>query len=330
MLLFLPLGHIENLSIGLSFWYALQGIALVAGAWVLARALLPKDGWPAFALVLALALALPATHDNVANAQTSFLALFVVALAFAGRTTPLGAVWQLFAVWIKPYAIALFLVDVIRAQWRRLGVAAVAAVASLVVAAALFGPQTVVTYVRSNPASREPTFAFYEIVNQSLLAGVLRTQQPPPAHVSLLDEPVYLLLALVAVGVSAALFGRARRTEDLPFAIALLVGLLVYPATLASYGVVLVVPLFILWSRYERLPGGAPAIVVLTLLVTVAQGPLKFGLGANLVTWLYCVVALGMEIPRKRSIVASRDADLVGRDVGEVGPLLGTPISESN
>ena len=59
--------------------------ALAAAAWVLARTLMPDDGWRGALLVLALVAALPASLMNVNNAQTNFILLLLVALALRDR-----------------------------------------------------------------------------------------------------------------------------------------------------------------------------------------------------------------------------------------------------
>jgi hypothetical protein len=291
--LFLPLGFIASVPAGLALWYVVQFGALAGAAWVLARAFLPDDGWRGALLVLALVAALPASLMNVDNAQTNFILLLLVALALRDRTRPAGAVWEMLAVWVKPYAAVLLVLDVVRLQWRRLLVAAITAAVSLAGAALVLGPTTLASYVRSNPATREPAYAFTEFVNQSLLAIVLRTHAALPPHVSALHEPLYVAGALLLAGLTIALCVRTGSRSEAAFATTLLLGLIVYPGALSSYGLVLIVPFLILWRGRDAFPGRAATVAAILALAIVLQSDrFELGFEANLLTWFACAYLL--------------------------------------
>jgi hypothetical protein len=290
MALFVPLGFLHDFSLALVLWYAVQFGALVLASIVLARALFPGDGPAAALLVVAVVLALPATTVNVYDAQTHFVALLFVALAYAGRNGRAGAVWQALAVWVKPFAAALFIADIVRSRTQRLLIAALVFVCSIVVAAIAFGTAAVSSYVLSNPSQREPGSAYFEGVNQSLLAVILRGTHQAPDRLSIAHEPLYLGLSLVLIALTAYLCLRAPAGSAFAFGLALALGLLLYPGTLESYGVALVVPILILWSRRARLPFGTAGIAVFAGLVVLLQ---QFGgFAANAVVWCACAYAL--------------------------------------
>ena len=290
--LFLPLGYIHNLSIGLALWYGVEFVALGAAAWILARYFMPEQHRRAAVLIVAIVMALPSTQVNLGNAQTNFLLLFAIALVFVQRRLLQSAVWLTLAIWIKPYVGILFLLDIIRGQWRRLLVAATTVVVSFGVAALILGPTTMLTYVRSNPGGREPAFAFVESVNQSLLAVILRSQTNVPVHVSVLHEPIFIGIALVMLAVTTFLCFRASRNSDLAFGLSLLLGMLVYPGTLASYGIMLILPLLIVWRSRDRLPGNCWTVIIATACVTIAQGTFASIFAGNLALWLFCAGAM--------------------------------------
>ncbi len=287
--LFLALGSIDSVPLGLALWYAVQFAALAGAAWILGRTLFPAGGWRSAPFVLALILALPASLMNVYDAQTNFLLLLLVALALRGRARAAGAIWEVLAVWVKPYAVALLLLDLLRNKRRRLLVAAVTALASLAAAALLLGPAALSNYVLANPAAREPSFAFVEGVNQSLLAIVLRTHAVLPAHISAAHEPLYLAGAAILTAVTAVLCARATGAAEVAFAAMLLLGLIVYPGTLSSYGVVLVVPLAVLWRHREAFPGGPAGVAALVAVAVLLQSDLlQRGFASNLTLWAAC------------------------------------------
>jgi hypothetical protein len=316
MALFLPLGFIHGVAAGLSLWYGVQFAALAGAAWVLGRAFWPDLGWRGPALVLGIAAALPASLMNTGDAQTNFIALLLVALAFATLGTPRGAVWSALAIWVKPYTAALLAADLARRNWRRLGVAAATIVGSLAASVVLVGPAAFATYLRANPAGREPAFAFVEVVNQSLLAAVLRLQGALPDHVSALHEPLYLIAAAMLAGATIVLCARPNVPADAAFAASLLLGLIVYPGALSSYGVVVLVPLLVLWRNRAAFPGGALAVAGLTgLAVLLQSAPIQRGLEANAIVWAACAYLLvaGRETRADRAPAAGQVAAGVAR-----------------
>jgi hypothetical protein len=287
--LFLPLGFIPSLSIGLALWYAVQFAALGGAAWVLARTFMPADGWRSAGLVLAIIVALPPAIANVGDAQTNFLLLLLVALALQTGATARGAVWQALAIWVKPFTAALFLVDALRGRWNRLIVGGLTVLGSVAVGALIVGPASVMTYLRSNPAGREPGFAFVEIVNQSLLAVVLRLHAVLPQHISPLHEPLYLAGALFFVAVTLALCVQPGVSSDVAFGASLLLGLIVYPGTLSSYGVIVAIPLLIVWKYRETFPGRTLTVCgIIALTVFLESLWLQRGFEASVVAWIAC------------------------------------------
>jgi hypothetical protein len=289
MALFLPLGFIDNMSIGLALWYGAQFAALGAAAWILARTFMPAAGWRSALLVLAVIVALPTSLMNVAEAQMQFLLLLIVALALRDRGTAAGAVWEMLAVWVKPYTAVLLLLDLVRAQWRRLLVACATAFASLVAGVFLVGPAAFASYFRTNPATREPSFTFVEVYNQSLLANVLRLHAVLPQPVSIAHEPLYLATALIFALLTIVLCVRAPRKSEVAFASMLLLGLIVYPLTWTAYGVMIIIPLLVLWRERDSLPGrAATAATVIGAAVLLQSDWLQRGFEANVLMWFAC------------------------------------------
>jgi hypothetical protein len=291
--LFLPLGFIDRVRAGLAIWYGVQFAALLGAAWVLARTFMPAEGWRSVLLILALVATLPATLMNVDNAQTNFILLLLVALALRDRGSSGGAIWEMLAVWVKPYTAALLLLDAVKRQWRRLLVAVLTAAASFAAVALVLGPATLTSFMRANPAAREPAYAFTEYLNQSLLAIVLRLHGALPQHVSALHEPLYVAGALLLAGLTAVLCARTTAESEAGFAATLLLGLIVYPGTLSSYGVVLAVPFLVLWRNRNAFPGRSGTVAALIAVAVVLQsGLLQRGFEANILTWLACLYLL--------------------------------------
>lgn len=290
--LFLPAG-IDDVSRGLAWWYAAQLPAFAVALGALQRAFFPRDGARGAALIAALVLMLPALSGNTAHAQTNVVLLALVALAFLWRGRTRGACLGALALWVKPYAAALVLCDLAAGRTRRAAVWFLTILLSLAASLALVGSATFATYLRSNPALREPSSVFIENVNQSLLATVLRTTHATlGARVSFLHEPLYLVLAAALLAATVLLCRRYRQHDDLTFSLSLLLGLLVYPGTLDAYATVTVLPLLVLWSRRDSLPFGSSGAATLAGCVVLLQGPLHAGFFGNALLWLGCALAL--------------------------------------
>lgn len=291
--LFLPLGYVNSVPVGLAGWYVVQFAALAGAAWILARTFLPTGGWRSALLVLAAVAALPASLMNVNDAQTNFLLLLLIALAVSSQGTAGGAVWQALALWVKPYVAVFLLLDIVRKHWARLLVAAGTIVASFGTAAVVLGPAALKSYFEGNPSAREPAAAFVEVVNQSLLAIVLRLHAVLPDHVSLLREPLYLAGAAVFAGLTAFLCARTPDNPEVNFSAMLLLGLIVYPGALSSYGVVLIVPLLVLWRFRDAFPGRAATVAAIFAAAVLLQSTaLQRGFEANVLVWIACAYLL--------------------------------------
>lgn len=291
--LFYPLGYATSVPVALAVWYTAQFAALAAAAWILARLFFPADGRRAGLLLLAIVAALPATLQTVDNAQTNFIVLLLVALALRDRDAPGGAVWEVLALWVKPYAAALLLFDAVCGRRRRLLTALGAAALSFAGAALLLGPAALAAYVHSNPSSREPAFAFTEQVNQSLLALVLRMHAMPRVHVWALGEPLFVAASLVLASVTAVMCARTTHRSEAGFAVVLLLGLIVYPGTLSSYGVILAIPFLVLWRNRTAFPGGSATVAAILFAAVVLQGGVvQRSFAAYVLSWAACLYLL--------------------------------------
>ncbi len=288
--LVLPLGYAAHFGgTSLEIWFAVQFVALLAAALVLGRAALPDEGPGAALLVLALTLSMPALATDTGYAQTNSLCLLFVALAYAGRNANWGPIFTVLALWVKPYAGVLLLADLARLRLRRLGIACVALALSLGAAFAFLGPKTMLAYVVAGPIGREPAYVYAE--SSSLLGVLLRLAGAghlPAAAV----QPLYLALAVLLAAATLVLCARAPKGDALAFCLALLLGLLLYPGAGASYGIVQIVPLLVLWNLRERLPGNALGVGALITLSIFLQRHIQSGFSPNALLWAYCGYAM--------------------------------------
>jgi hypothetical protein len=184
---------------------------------------------------------------------------------------------------------------VICRRWGTLAWAALSGTLIWLASLALLGPSTFLTYFSSPPTSRVPQWAYVEPINQSLLAMVLRGRTHWASTGSPVTEPWFLALGAALAVATIWLAYQARRCRpELGLALSLVMGLLLYPGTLAHYALVLVIPLLTIWALRDDLPGKALGLAILAGLiyglVGFAQGNTVFV--AHLLTWISLALAI--------------------------------------
>jgi len=273
--LFLPLGWLGYHGAA-ALWAAVNLVILLADAYLLWRLFADGGRRDLLALLAAAAILfkLPATPQTIDFLQSNFIALLAVLLLLKDRDNARGGLWLALAFMAKPFLGLMFVYALLRRKW----VAALVGAGSLVLVAIgswiVLGTQTMVTYVANSPYSRQPSWVFTEKTNQSLLATILRATrwagEYPPTH-----NPVYLALSAALIAVTVALILRARDRDDWAFALALLVGLLVYPGTQFFYSDLLIIPALMLWnlSRPSTIASAAVLVFITAEFIAIAQTP---------------------------------------------------------
>ena len=298
MFLFLPLGWV-GLRTAAVAWFVVHGLVLIGNVGLVWQLFLHQRRRWGLALALALLLMLHATELTFNYAQTNSLLLLFVLLFWKDRKQPRVGVWLACAIVVKPIAIVLGLVLVLHRHWRALVMAAGTFALICLMAAAAFGPNVFMQFVFSGPTTRQPNWVYGEAVNQSLSAVILRTAGPIPATGLPLMQPVFIGLAAAMTALSAWLIWRLPRNQgEWAIAIALSLGLLIYPATLNHYSMLLVPPLLLMWQSRQALVAVIRSITgqrVGLLLIAAFIGAVyfwvvyRYGLTtfvANLLVWL--------------------------------------------
>jgi hypothetical protein len=87
----------------------------------------------------------------------------------------------------------------------------------------------------------------------------------------------------------------------------LMLGLIVYPGALSSYGVVLIVPLLVLWRHREKFAGGGATVAAIIAVAVDLQGGQR-GFVANLLVWGACAFLLVADRARNAGVVPAGSA----------------------
>jgi len=309
MLLFLPLGWVDDVRRAYLGWYVVQSLALVGCVGMLWRLLARSTGMTGLLATAAVTTTLAATAITFYLGQTHFLVLLLLLLSFSHRDRFAGGVWLALGLLLRPILLLMLVEPVLRRRWPPLLGLAATAVVTTIGALAAFGVDVMTGYL-SHGAGPVPPRMYGMAVNQSLLAvlvraGLLSPEGTPPA------DPVYL--AIVVAAVLATVFAVWRwhgRAPNPLLALLVCVALIIYPQTLDHYAVMLLPALLVLWC--SRTLAGSALAAAAVILIGV-HGHLRT-LGLVFVAILVCTAGVVW-----RCLVES--ANVPGNPVGDAtGP----------
>ena len=295
MLLVGPLGLL-SLRAAAFCWYLLLGTALVACIVALRRTFFPDGSRVELATVAALVLLFRPTYLTVAFGQTSFLTLLALIALWRTRDRPLSGVFLAAGTLVKPIFAFFVLYPLLRRNWRALALAAATGGLLSVITVVLFGPQVFLTYFTSNPIQRAPTSMYNLHENQGLLAAMLRMTHYDFMHGTPLLYPPFVIAAALIVGLTTwAALRLPRERGALALALMVPAALLIYPQSLDHYAMLLLVPLFYVWTHRAEL-GLSTGFTV--ALLTGEYGIIRYDLGAieTLATFSLWLFLLGLAL----------------------------------
>lgn len=269
ILLFLPLGWF-SLQSGLVFWYVLQIAVLVGVIFLLWRSFLSDDGKLGLLVTAALTLLFYGTYQTIQLAQTGLLLLLLLLLYWHHSNSYKGGVFLALAILVKPLAVVFLLYPLLKRQGRIIAsaIGTLAVLSAIVII--LFGLNTFTSY---NPLSRMPALVYTELINQSLLSTILRLTHYDFSVKSPMTQPIFLIGVLSLVGISMwSIYRLPANARSWAIGLLIPLALLVYPATLTHYSVLLLPVFLMLWTQRTRVIGGAGLLIGFITLVYATIG----------------------------------------------------------
>jgi hypothetical protein len=305
ILLFVPLGFVHDVKLASIAWLVVMLAALLAGVVALARTYAGARAWDVTFAIVALGFALPATADNVAYHQTSFLAFVATVFAYRYRSSAIGGIAAGIAAIVKPYLGIVVLWFALRRRWNALAASLVTLAVASIASLPFIGPGALHDYVFDNPAKRYAPGMFAESEISSLYAVLLHAFHREASVVGPLHDPLFVAIAALATVATVWTIVRARAIDDdlsLPLGIAL--ALMLYPGSSSMYAIVLVPALVALAYRVRsrRAVAVATAIAMLFFIGNIIDGAWTFA--AFVVLWLVLAVALSRDANRARGGVS--------------------------
>ncbi|HKQ97219.1 MAG TPA: glycosyltransferase family 87 protein, partial [Candidatus Polarisedimenticolia bacterium] len=299
MLMLRPFGGLDP-GTGIVLWYLFHGAALGLCLWLLWKLILPQSGLTGLALATALLVGFRSTQTTLHLGQTHFVILAALLLYWRQRESAWGGWWLAVGAGTKPWVAMVLLLPLVRRRWRVIAGAVGGTLALFGAAALWFGPGMVMSYLSLGAVARMPTRYFSSVVNQSLLATILRLSvEKESIHLDPRQSPMALLLYVTIAGLltltTAWLIHRlGPRRDDLAFCLTLTLALLLYPGTLYHYAMMLLTPLFWMWARRDelRLPTPLATAIVTIPFVLVGSSHAQYNFVAIAFSWLaFAVIA---------------------------------------
>ena len=285
MFLFVPLGAFD-FATAHSLWMIFQLLCLAACIYFLWLIFFHRQDWESLLLSAALLLMLVPVQRTIYFGQTNFLTLLMLLLFLRGFPHARGGIWLALAIFTKLYTGILFLFLIGTRSFRLLA-GTLGAIAVLVVLALVaFGPDTFLTYFTANPIGERPDYLYVEPVNQSLLAAILRLQGIQTlSGGSPLFTPSFIVLALLLVTATITILWRSG-DNMLAYALVIVLGLLLYPAALSHYAVVLIIPVLATGTCVSQSNRYKIVSVLLCFAVYLLTNWQSTTVLASIVTWL--------------------------------------------
>jgi hypothetical protein len=138
----------------------------------------------------------------------------------------------------------------LKRNWGAIVYSLLTAIALSGLALLVFGKAPYLSYITDNPTHRRAPVTYYEDINQSLHAVLLRS-----GLISMDGSSAYMYIAGVILMLTAVylLFLVRKKLYDYILAVLILVALLLYPGTLNFYGVVLLIVIYQFFDEKNQL-----------------------------------------------------------------------------
>lgn len=304
-LLFFPLG-LFGLQTASLLWHGVLVLSIVVNIILLWRYFFPERTWHSLLFTSATVLAIPALSQTMSLGQTMFFSLILTILLLADLDKLRGGIWLALGVFIKPFFAVLGLYYLVRRQWKPIIAVIITGLVALFLSGIVFGFDTLSLYFTDNPNSQVPDYLYTQTVNQSLLATYLRTSGVEFVDTSPVFLPAFILIAGILTVITAVVAYLLPEKERLwGFYLILVLGLLVYPATLYFYSLVLLPLIFFLWQQRLSLPGNVWGIAIATIIIYVLTASNDTVFLAHLFCWILLLLIATYRIYLSRKTLAA-------------------------
>ncbi len=275
MIILYPLGWLD-LETSYYIWQSLLIIFMIAGIYLMLDIFSPgkENGNEKIILTLVithLIFLFPGITSSFRYSQTNPLLLFFLLLLLKRMNHWDAGIYLAIMMMIKPFAVFFGIWFLMNRRWNVILVATLSGVIILIITGIFFDFNVLVQYIISPPTDRMPEFVYFEPINKSLSAVVLRlhSEQLPFLN-QFVIKPILITISILLLGFTVLLSRRiAGMSTLLSFLVFIPFGLLVYPGSLAHYSLLLIpVILAIIHENYHEFD--KPLFLTLLIAIYIA------------------------------------------------------------
>jgi hypothetical protein len=241
----MPLGFLSYYN-ALIYWTFFNIIFAFGSIYLIYSMFFKKDKLNGLFLVVTLFCIFSPVRSTISFSQTNFILLFLLLLIRKYYNSKIAGVFLAIAIFTKPYMLIFGLFFFLTGRWKTIVCFLISSVLIVGSTVLIIGKQIFMSYFLNNPTVRIPKAVFSEPINQSLHAVLLR------ANLITMEKPyLYLIIALLVLSICFVyvLYLLKQKQYDFLWVVFLLVALLIYPATLDHYGVLL---LFVIFQFFQH------------------------------------------------------------------------------
>jgi Glycosyltransferase family 87 len=245
ILYFIPLGFL-SFKTALIAWTIFNLIFVYGCLYLLYGMFLKSDRLNGLLFASALFFILLPSLWTMSSAQTNFISLFLLLLMKKYWNSKFAGIFLALAFFTKPFMIIFIVLFMVRRNWNAIIYFMLTSVALCGLTAAIFGTAPFVSYIVDSPIGRLPKDLLAESTKQSLLAVLIRS-----GLISMNKTSIYAYISVAVLLVTGAylIFLVRRKLYDYIWALLVLIGLILYPNTQETYGVLL---LFIIFQFFDK------------------------------------------------------------------------------
>ncbi len=290
MIMLFPLGWFD-LETGYFIWQSILIIFLIAGFCLLLDIFSFKRnerGEKKILLTLVivhLILLFPGITSSFSYAQTNPILLFFLLLTLKRMHHWDAGIYLVIMIVIKPLAVLFAFYFLMKRRWNVIAAATVSGVIVLIITGVIFDFNVFVQYFVSPPTDRLPEFVYSETINKSLSAVLLRLHSSYPAFADqTVIKPLIIAISSILLLFTVLLSWRlAGKSSRLSFLIFIPFGLLVYPASLAHYSLLLIPVILVFREQYHSFE--RPVFLFLLITIYIVAGINMFYLNILLLSY---------------------------------------------
>jgi hypothetical protein len=312
--LFTPLGWFPRIQDAYIAYLIINVTVLAIIIFILNQMFMPDRSLDSILLTALMVLGLYQVFVTLSFGQTNLIILLLTLLFWRDQDNPRAGIWMGLIIGLK-LNFAIFLLYALVRRKRSVFLYTGAFLILLTALTMLaFGVETTLTFFNPQTSTLMTGYNMHMYttdVNQSVLAMILRLPNTVSLSSTPLFNPIFIAADFLLTVISAYLSFRQRQADSIwAFTLIILLTLLITPHSLMYYGVLLLIPIFLIWSVRETLRGSVlVAVVVIMLLFTlVGREGGKIGFFANFLAWLfvaaYCVAQYTLIHPTQEKLEA--------------------------